>query len=79
MKIQAMKVRHVGDHGAYVRRTWLKTLLVNAACGGVLALLPDLLCYTQGRLAEARLTLGFIPQPLWGRGRSMVEDQCCRC
>lgn len=37
----------------------------------VLGLLPDLLAITQGRLAEARLTLGYNPQPLqgWCEGR----------
>lgn len=27
---------------------------------------PELLIMTQGLLAEARLTLGWTPQPLWG-------------
>jgi len=36
----------------------LQTLLVEAGCDGVLGLLPGRLILTQGRLANARLTLG---------------------
>ena len=47
--------------GTFCRRCW-SMLDVS----GVLGLLPDLLAVTQGRLAEARLTLGYNPQPLQG-------------
>ncbi len=48
-----------GDGGRLlVLRNSLQTLLVGLACSGVLGLLPGRLILTQGRLAEARLTLG---------------------
>jgi hypothetical protein len=36
----------------------LQTLLVDALCSGELGLLSGRMLFTQGRLAEARLTLG---------------------
>ena len=52
--------------GACGRRCW-QPLDVS----GVPGLLPDLPARTQGLLAEARLTLGYDPQPLqgWCEGR----------
>jgi len=54
--------------GARVWRSVLQTLLEFVGCGGVVDLLPGRLQMTQGRLAEARLTLGCNPQPLQGWG-----------
>jgi hypothetical protein len=49
-----------------VWRRLLQTLLVSVGCGGVPGLLPGLTVeVTQGRLAEARLTLGFNTEGLW--------------
>lgn len=50
-----MRRGHVADAAG-------KTLDVSGAPG----LLPGLLARTKGRLAEARLSLGFDPQPLQG-------------
>jgi len=59
-------IGEVCDCGANVRRGWWQTLLVDLGCGGVLGLLSGWDGHTQGRLAKARLTLGYVPQPLWG-------------
>ncbi|MDB6005736.1 MAG: hypothetical protein JWR15_2723 [Prosthecobacter sp.] len=53
------------QRGAHAWRGSLQTLLVDALCGGVLGLLPGRVMFTQGRLAEARLTLGCITQLRW--------------
>jgi len=59
-----MPVNHCGERAR-------PTLLAGVMCCGVLrsARFASLRSgFTQGRLAEARLTLGSTPQPLWGRG-----------
>jgi|GEM_PF-3454371 len=68
----------MSDHGANARRGSLQTLLMRMGCEGVLGLLPDLIVKTQGRLAQARLTLGYVTQPLWGwcEAEHHVENRC---
>lgn len=53
-----------------------EALLAGAVCGGALGLLPDEMPFQiQGCLAEARPTLGYIPQPTSGLKRQHSEDE----